>query len=206
MAGETLHELYVEELRDLYSAEQQILKALPKMIKAATHKDLKKGFTLHERQTRGQVKRLERIFKTLGKNPRGKKCVGMEGVLKEGADLIKEKPEANVLDAGLISKAQHVEHYEMAGYGSVRTWAAIMGHAEHVDLLQATLDEEKATNHTLTKLALDTVNDAAEEASEKQVRKGGRGAAKAPSTNGQSSARGKGAANQPLVEPAKFWF
>src|ERR1700674_4407566 len=108
MPVDTLEKLYVEELRDLYNAEAQILKALPKMIKAASHKELKRGFTLHERQTRQQVKRLDRIFKSLGANPRGKKCVGMEGVLKEGAELIKEKPEADVLDAGLISKAQHV--------------------------------------------------------------------------------------------------
>jgi ferritin-like metal-binding protein YciE len=214
MAGETLHELYVEELRDLYSAENQILKALPKMIKAATHKDLKRGFTLHERQTRGQVKRLDRIFKLLGKSPRGKKCVGMEGVLKEGADLIRERPEANVLDAGLISKAQHVEHYEMAGYGSVRTWAEIMGHFEQVELLQATLDEETETNHALTKLALDTVNDDAEKASEKASEKApakrGSPSAKGQSTNGRRNALNGGAgargADQSLVDTAKSWF
>jgi ferritin-like metal-binding protein YciE len=155
---DTLQKLYVEELRDLYSAENQILKTLPKMIKAASHKDLKRGFTLHERQTRQQVKRLDRIFKELDESPRGKKCVGMEGLLKEGAELIKEKPEADILDAGLISKAQHVEHYEMAGYGSVRTWAEALGFAEQAQLLQETLNEERETDETLSELAESVVN------------------------------------------------
>ena len=112
MEMDTLHELYVDELKDLYSAENQILKALPRMIKAATHKQLKQGFTKHERQTRQHVKRLERIFRSLGEKPTGKKCVGMEGVLKEGSELIREKPDKEVLDAGLIAAAQHVEFRE----------------------------------------------------------------------------------------------
>ncbi|MDQ3137740.1 MAG: ferritin-like domain-containing protein [Gemmatimonadota bacterium] len=161
MQMDSLAELYVEELKDLWSAEKQILKALPKMIKAATAPALKKGFAKHARQTQEHVRRLERILKSLDASPRGKKCVGMEGLLEEGADLIKEKPEADVLDAGLISAAQHVEHYEMAGYGTVRTWAKVMGHKDHARMLQQTLDEEGATDKALTKLA-ERINVAAE--------------------------------------------
>lgn len=158
MELDTLQKLYVDELKDLYSAENQILKALPKMIKAATNPELKKGFTKHERQTREHVKRIERICRSLGVKPKGKKCVGMEGVLKEGSELIKEKPEKEVLDAGLISAAQHVEHYEMAGYGTVRTWARLLGYADQQALLQQTLDEERETDEALTTLAESTIN------------------------------------------------
>jgi ferritin-like metal-binding protein YciE len=165
MEMDTLAELYVDELKDLWSAEKQILKALPKMVNAASAKPLKQGFREHERQTREHVRRLERIFKTLSASPRGKKCVGMEGLLKEGAELIRKKPEADVLDAGLIAAAQHVEHYEMAGYGTVRTWAKLLGHADHAQLLQQTLNEEGDTDKTLTKLA-ETINVAAESTDE----------------------------------------
>jgi ferritin-like metal-binding protein YciE len=163
MEMETLRDIYVEELKDLYSAENQILKALPRMIKVASHPKLKQAFTKHERQTRQHVKRLERICKELGEKPTGKKCVGMEGLLQEGKDLIKEKPDADVLDAGLISAAQHVEHYEMAGYGTCRTWAQLLGFDNQVQLLQTTLDEEKQTDLDLTMLAESTVNIDAEE-------------------------------------------
>jgi ferritin-like metal-binding protein YciE len=158
----TLHDLYVDELKDLYSAERQILKALPRMIRAASNKELKRAFTQHERQTRQHVTRLERIFKQLDESPRGKKCVGMEGLLEEGAELIKEKPDPEVLDAGLIAKAQHVEHYEMAGYGSVRTWAQVLGLESQVALLQQTLDEEGETDKKLTALAENSINVEAE--------------------------------------------
>ena len=162
MEMESLQALYVEELKDLWSAEHQILKALPRMIKAATHPQLKKAFAKHEKQTRVHVTRLERICKALGESPRGKKCVGMEGLLQEGKDLIKEKPEPDVLDAGLISAAQHVEHYEMAGYGTVRTWARTLGYDSQADLLQSTLDEEQQTDLDLTALAESSVNIEAE--------------------------------------------
>jgi ferritin-like metal-binding protein YciE len=158
MEMESLQDLYVEELKDLYSAENQILKALPRMIKAATHSQLKKGFAKHERQTREHVRRLERICKELGVSPKGKKCVGMEGLLEEGKDLIKEKPDKDVLDAGLISAAQHVEHYEMAGYGTVRTWARLLGYENQARLLQTTLDEEQQTDLDLTALAESSIN------------------------------------------------
>src|ERR1700730_18191812 len=158
MEMETLQELYVEEIKDLWSAEKQILKALPRMIKAATHPKLKKAFAKHEKQTRVHVARLERICKELGESPRGKKCDGMEGLLEEGSDLIKEKPEPEVLDAGLISAAQHVEHYEMAGYGTCRTYARQLGYESQAQLLQQTLDEEGATDHLLTELAEARIN------------------------------------------------
>ncbi len=158
MPPNTLADLYVEELQDLYSAEQQILKALPKMIKAAHHDELKHAFETHRQQTEGHVKRLEQVFDELGESPKGKKCHGMEGVLSEGDELVKEKPEPSVLDAGLISKAQHVEHYEMAGYGSVSTWAALLGHNEQARLLRQTLEEERATDALLTDLATQSIN------------------------------------------------
>jgi ferritin-like metal-binding protein YciE len=167
MQLDTLQELYIDELKDLYSAENQILKALPRMIRVASNRQLKQGFTKHERQTRQHVKRLERIFRSLGEKPTGKKCVGMEGVLKEGSELIKEKPEPDVLDAGLISAAQHVEHYEMAGYGTVRTWARVLGREDHASLLQQTLDEERETDETLTAIAESSINiEAADEEEE----------------------------------------
>ncbi len=158
MELETLKDLYVEELKDLYSAENQILKALPRMIKVSSHPKLKKAFTAHERQTRQHVKRLERICKQLGVSPKGKKCSGMEGLLQEGKDLIAEKPEPDVLDAGLISAAQHVEHYEMAGYGTVRTWARLLGYEDQADVLQQTLDEEGDCDHLLTAIAETGIN------------------------------------------------
>jgi ferritin-like metal-binding protein YciE len=157
----SLAELYVEELKDLWSAENQILKALPKMIKAASAQPLKKAFRDHEQLTKEHVRRLERIFSSLDASPRGKKCVGMEGLLKEGSELIRERPDPDVLDAGLISAAQHVEHYEMAGYGTVRTWARLLNHGEHVQLLQQTLNEEGDTDKALTKLS-ETINVEAE--------------------------------------------
>jgi ferritin-like metal-binding protein YciE len=155
---DTLGSLYVDELKDLYSAETQILKALPKMVKAAAHPELKRAFETHLRQTETHVARIEQICSDLGVSPKGKKCVGMEGCIKEGSELIAEKPDRDVLDAGLISKAQHVEHYEMAGYGSVRSWAQKLGHDRHAELLQRTLDEERETDQLLTALAERAIN------------------------------------------------
>jgi ferritin-like metal-binding protein YciE len=161
---DSLRELYVEGIKDLYSAENQILKGLPRMIKAASHPQLKRAFTKHEAQTRAQVKRLERIARELGEKPTGKKCVGMEGLIDEAKELLAEKPEPNVLDAGLISAAQHVEHYEMAGYGTCRTWARLLGYETQAQLLQQTLDEEQATDLLLTEIATSQINIDAEEA------------------------------------------
>jgi ferritin-like metal-binding protein YciE len=163
MELDTLKDLYVEELKDLYSAEKQIVKALPRMIKATKHKQLQQAFRNHLRQTEQHAARLERICKELGVSPRGKKCVGMEGLLEEGKELIQEKPDDDVLDAGLISAQQHVEHYEMAGYGTVRTYARQLGYEEHAQLLQQTLDEEGETDHLLTDLAESSINIEAEQ-------------------------------------------
>jgi ferritin-like metal-binding protein YciE len=162
MELDTLKDLYIDELKDLYSAEKQLTKALPKMAKAAKHKQLQAAFRTHLKETEQHIERLERICKDLGVSPRGKKCVGMEGLIEEGNELIKEKPDEDVLDAGLISKAQHVEHYEMAGYGTVRTYARQLGFEEQADLLQQTLDEEGRTDHLLTELAESGINVEAE--------------------------------------------
>ncbi|GAC1480396.1 MAG: ferritin-like domain-containing protein [Gemmatimonadaceae bacterium] len=183
---ETLRDLYIDELKDLYSAEKQLIKALPKMVKAAKHPELKRAFETHLKQTEGQVKRLEKVFEALETSPRGKKCVGMEGLIEEAQELIKEKPEPDVLDAGLISKAQHVEHYEMAGYGTVRTYAQELGETRQAQLLQETLDEEGAADKLLTALAEKSINIAAEAGGEREV---GRNVA----TEGKSSTTtGKG--------------
>ena len=153
MEMESLKDLFVEELKDLYSAENQILKALPKMIKKASSKELKSGFEQHLKETQVHVERLEKIFKELDESPRGKKCKGMEGVIADGKELMEEDADPDVMDAGLIGAAQHVEHYEIAGYGCVRTYAELLGHSNFASLLQKTLDEEKATDEKLTKLA-----------------------------------------------------
>jgi ferritin-like metal-binding protein YciE len=153
MESNRLKHLYVEELKDLYSAESQMVKALPKMIKAATSEDLRAGFEEHLEQTKGHVSRLEEIFKALGESPKGKRCKGMEGLIKEGGEMIEEDPAPEELDAGLISAAQRVEHYEIAGYGCVSTYAKLLGEDEAVSLLRETLEEEKKTDEKLTQLA-----------------------------------------------------
>ena len=154
----SLRDLYIEELKDLYDAEQQILTALPKMEAAASHAELKKAFQQHRRQTEGQVRRLEQIFEKLGKSPTGKKCKGVAGLIAEGEELIRHGGDADTLDAGLIGAAQKVEHYEIAGYGTTRTWARLLGETEAAQLLQQTLDEEGETDHKLTKLAESRLN------------------------------------------------
>ena len=164
MELETLKDLYIDELKDLWSAEKQLVQALPRMAKAANDPRLVKAFNTHLKQTERQVARLERIFKDLGESPRGKKCIGMEGLIEEGKELIKEKPEPQVLDAGLIAKAQHIEHYEMAGYGTVRTYARVLGEERQAQLLQETLDEEGETDKLLTQLAENSINLEAAEA------------------------------------------
>lgn len=158
MDMESLRDLYVDELKDLYSAEKQLVRALPKMAKNATHPQLKEAFENHLAETEGHVERLEKIFESLEASPRGKKCVGMEGLIEEANELLEEDAAEDVVDAGLISKAQHVEHYEMAGYGTVRTWAELLGETRHAELLQQTLEEEKNADRLLTELAQSSVN------------------------------------------------
>jgi ferritin-like metal-binding protein YciE len=167
MEQNRLKHLYVEELKDLYSAENQLVKALPKMAKAATSKDLKAGFEEHLGQTKEHVARLETIFKDLDENPKGKKCKGMEGLIAEGAELMEEDLEPEELDAGLISAAQRVEHYEMAGYGCVATYAELLGEDAAAKLLRETLDEEKETDKKLTKLSQHINFEAAESVGER---------------------------------------
>ena len=153
MKLETMKGLLLDELQDLYSAETQITKALPKMAKASTAPDLKHAFESHLQETEGHVQRLETIFKHLKESPKGKTCEGMKGLLKEGDERVKEGGEPEVLDAGLISAAQRVEHYEIAAYGSARTYAELLGESEIVRLLEQTLEEEKAADQKLTKVA-----------------------------------------------------
>ena len=150
MSVETLQELLVDELKDLYSAEKQIVRALPKIIKAVTSEDLKEGLANHLEETKGQVSRLEKIGEILGKKMTGKTCVGMKGVLEEGAEVLDETDKGVVRDAALISACQRVEHYEMAGYGSARDFAKMLGESEIAELLDETLTEEKNADKTLT--------------------------------------------------------
>ncbi len=154
----TLKDLYIEELKDLYSAETQIISGLPKMAKKAKSPDLKAAFTEHLEQTHGQVERLKQIFTTLGEKPTGKVCKGMQGIQEEAKELMAEEAADAVMDAGLISQAQHVEHYEMAGYGSVIAYAKLLGEKDAVALLEATLKEEKQTDASLYKLATQHIN------------------------------------------------
>jgi len=161
MKPNSLQELYVEQLRDLYDGEQQIIKALPEMIEAATSQDLKGALSEHLQVTQTQAARLEQIFDTFGEKAKGERCKGIEGVIEEGSDLIDDIKDVDVRDAAIIASAQRVEHYEMAGYGTARTYARLLGEEEASQLLQQTLDEEKEADQRLTELA-DDVNVAAE--------------------------------------------
>jgi len=160
MSIASFHELFLHDLSDMYSAEKQILKALPKMIKAAANADLKAGFEEHLEQTEEHVARLDTIFASLDESPKHIKCAGMAGLLEEGEEILKEKKKApaEVIDAALICAAQKVEHYEIVGYGSLRTFAEMMKHDDAAALLQTTLDEEGATDKKLTALAESQVN------------------------------------------------
>lgn len=158
----SLEDLFHHELKDLYSAEQQILKALPKMAAAADHQELRRAFQEHEQVTRDQVQRLDMIADDLGLDLRGHKCKGIEGIIEEGEDLLKTDADADVLDAGLIGAAQRVEHYEIAGYGTARTFARRLGYDRAAQLLQQTLDEEGSTDQRLTSIAESMVNPDAE--------------------------------------------
>lgn len=153
MSVGSIEELFIDELKDLYSAEKQITKSLPKLVKAATSPELKEAFASHLKETEGQIERLDKVFAILSKNPRGKMCHGMKGVLEEGAEVLKETEKGSVRDAALISAAQRVEHYEMAGYGCVREYAKLLGQKEIAQLLDETLAEEKSADSKLGKIA-----------------------------------------------------
>jgi len=158
MKLETLKTLYIDELRDLYNAENQLVKALPKMAKAASSEELQDAFEKHLEQTKSHVDRLEEVFEEIGEKPKGKTCKAMKGLIDEGSEILKEDGEESVIDAGIIVAAQKVEHYEIASYGSVRTFAQLLGKDRSADLLQRTLDEESEANEVLNKLAEDIVN------------------------------------------------
>src|SRR5437867_12011632 len=158
MEIDSLQELLIHDMRDLYNAETQLLKALPKMANKACNADLKSAFETHLRETEGHVKRLQQVFDKLGKKPTGKKCAAMEGLIEEGKEAMGEDMDEETMDAALISVAQKVEHYEIAGYGTVRTWAQQLGDDQTARLLQQTLDEEGKTDKLLTQLAESSIN------------------------------------------------
>ncbi len=164
----SLEDLYVDELKDLYSAEKQLIRALPKMAKAASSRELKTAFQEHLEQTKEQASRLEQLFERMGKNGRGKKCKGMEGLIEEGQEMLSEDAEPAVMDAAIISAAQRIEHYEIAGYGCVRAYAQTLGMEDAVSVLQQTLDEESQANEKLTDIAEIVNEEAAEEDDEEE--------------------------------------
>ena len=191
MKLQTLRDLYIHELKDLYSAEQQLVKALPKVAQAATHPELKAGLEAHLEETVEHVTRLETILSGLGESTRGPKCKGMEGLLVEASHLIEEKPDPEVLDAGIIGGAQKAEHYEIASYGTARTYAELLGEEEAAVMLQTTLDEEYATDQKLTALALASVNlEAADNETAGEARSGKQGNARAGSAKAGQPASG----------------
>jgi ferritin-like metal-binding protein YciE len=157
----TLHEMLVDEIKDLYHAEKQLTKALPKMAKAATHDDLREAFEMHLEETQEQITRLEEVFEALGEKVKAKPCPGMAGIIEEGQQTMNEDADGAVLDAALIAAAQRAEHYEIGAYGTCIEWARLMGHSEVVSLLEQTLQEEKATDKKLTMLAESEINQAA---------------------------------------------
>lgn len=161
MSLDSLETLFIEELRDIYNGEKQILRALPRMAKAAESPNLQQAFTKHLKETEGQVQRLEKIFKDLGQAVRGKQCKGMEGIIEEGKEKLQKEGEGSVLDAALITSAQKVEHYEIATYGCLRTYAQLLGHSEAAKLLEQTLAEEEAADKKLTELGEGGINEAA---------------------------------------------
>jgi ferritin-like metal-binding protein YciE len=153
MKVESLQDLYVEQLRDLYDAENQLIKALPKMAKAASSPELRNAFEEHLEQTKEQAQRIETIFEGMGEKAKGQKCKAMEGLVKEGSEVIEEDMPEGVKDAALIAAAQRVEHYEIAGYGCVRTYANLLGESDAASLLEQTLDEEKEADELLGGIA-----------------------------------------------------
>ena len=174
MTKNSLRGLYLDELKDIYSAEKQLTKALPKMAKAAVSEELRNGFNEHLEQTRGHVERLEQIFEALGERAAGKKCVGMEGLVAEGSEVMDGDFEGDVMDAALISAAQRVEHYEIAAYGTLCAFADLLGESQHASLLRETLEEEKQTDEKLSELSEDinvAANQKGSEVSDERTRR-----------------------------------
>lgn len=182
MRKDSLRQLYVDELKDLYSAETQLVKALPKMAKASSNAELRQAFEEHLRQTSEQVSRLEQIFEALEEKPAGKKCLGMEGLVKAGAETMQEKYGEEVMDAAVIGAAHRVEHYEIAAYRTVRAFAELLGEEQHISLIEQTLEEEKQADEKLTQLAREINSQAAEgEEHESDTRESQTGIAKGSS-------------------------
>ena len=186
---QTLRELMIEEIRDLYDAERQLVKALPKMAKGASSEELRSLIETHLGETQEQVKRLERAFEMLQEKPRGKHCAGIAGIIKEGSDLLEEDFDGAVLDAGIIAGAQRAEHYEMGAYGSVIAWAKQIGEGDIASLLEETLEEEKGADEKLSALAESSINQQA--ASEKSMRSNGGNGASRSSNGGSKNGSGK---------------
>jgi len=176
MKLDTLKKLYLEELRDVYNAEQQLVKALPKMAKAATSEVLRDAFETHLQETRGHVDRLEQVMQGLGEKVRGKHCDGIEGIIEEGQSVMEEDFDETTMDACLIAAGQRAEHYEIAAYGTLVAWANAMGHTEAAELLQETLDEEKAADEKLTSLAEAGINQEAADTAHPDREEAGMGA------------------------------
>ena len=162
----TLHDAFIDELRDTYDAERQLTKALTKLAKAATNPNLREAFETHLEETKGQIERLEQVFESLDEKVRGKHCDGIAGIIDEGKAIMEEDFDAETMDACLIAAGQRAEHYEMAAYGTLVAWARVMGHDEAADLLQATLDEEKAADEKLSELAEGGINRGAADAAD----------------------------------------
>lgn len=191
MKAKTFEDLFMAQLKDLYDAEKQLVKALPKMAKSASSEELKSAFEEHLDVTRKQVERLEQIFSEMGAPAKGKKCAAMQGLIEEGQELLEEMEESPVRDAGLITAAQKVEHYEMAGYGSARTFAELLGHGDAAKLLQETLEEEKNADQKLTELAESVINEEALDSGAEEEEE--EGTLAASSKKGQRGGVGRGA-------------
>jgi ferritin-like metal-binding protein YciE len=197
----TLRELMIEEIRDLYDAERQLVKALPKMAKGASSEELRSLIEAHLEETQGQVKRLERAFEMLDERPRGKHCAGIAGIIKEGSDLLEEDFDGSILDAGIIAGAQRAEHYEMGAYGSVIAWAKQLGEGEVASLLEETLEEEKGADKKLSALAESSINQQAASANGGDEQPRGNGASGRRATmrgnggNGASRTSARGSTN-----------
>ena len=191
----TLHAAFIDELRDTYDAERQLTKALPKLAKAATAPELRDAFESHLQETQGQIARLEQVFESLDEKVRGKHCDGIAGIIEEGKSIMEEDFEGDTMDACLIAAGQRAEHYEMAAYGTLVAWARVMGHTEAADLLQENLDEEKAADEKLSKLAEGGINQGAAEVAhpdedeDEDTAAVGAGARKRSASNGKTGAR-----------------
>jgi ferritin-like metal-binding protein YciE len=199
----TLHDAFLDELRDTYDAEKQLTKALPKLAKAATSPDLRSAFESHLEETRGHVERLERVFESLDEKASGKHCDGIEGIIEEGKNIMDEDFEDVTLDACLIAAGQRAEHYEMAAYGTLIAWARAMGHSEAADLMQETLDEEKAADEKLSSLAEGGINQEAADAAHPADDQEDEEETGRPSKSSSKSARGRATATVVAKRPGR---